>query len=93
MKFIGKVLPAVCCISMLSACVTNRPVKEVLLPIRSTTNHIVADSSEALYNIGRYYQGKNRYDPAKLYGRCFAGGILIRGVNADCGLITRANLC
>ncbi len=64
MKFIGKVLPAVCCISMLSACVTNRPVKEVLLPIRSTTNHIVADSSEALYNIGRYYQGKNRYDLA-----------------------------
>ncbi len=88
MKIIGKVLPAVCCISMLSACATNRPVREVLLPIRSTTNHIVADSSEALYKTGRYYQEKNRYDMAiRAYQKSLAVNNSFVGARNGLGVI------
>jgi hypothetical protein len=58
MKNRQKILPAVCCIALLSACASNRPVKEVLwsiTPITTTSN--VNNSSDAMYKMGRYYQG------------------------------------
>ena len=65
MKNRQKILPAVCCIALLSACASNRPVKEVLwsiTPITTTSN--VNSSSDAMYKMGRYYQGQNRYEQA-----------------------------
>ena len=73
---------------MLSACATNRTVKEVLLPIRSTTEHIAADSSETLYKTGRYYQWKNRYDLAiKAYQKLLAVNSSFVGARNGLGVI------
>lgn len=64
MRIRDKVLPAVCCISMLGACASNRPQKEVQLPITPMTKSSMADNATAMYEMGRYYQGQNRYDLA-----------------------------
>ncbi|OIR17579.1 beta-barrel assembly-enhancing protease [mine drainage metagenome] len=67
-----KILPAACCFALLSACATNKPVS-----LNQNVNHDTAswsvapmatrtsnDSLASMYQIGRYYQGQNRYELA-----------------------------
>lgn len=67
-----KILPAVCCIALLSACASNKAVSLTpkentgaatwsVAPMNARTSN---DKPESLYQIGRYYQGQNRYDMA-----------------------------
>lgn len=67
-----KILPAVCCIALLSACASNKAVSLTpkentgaatwsVAPMSARTSN---DKPESLYQIGRYYQGQNRYDMA-----------------------------
>lgn len=65
MKTRQKILPAVCCISLLSACTSNQAVSVApwsITPMVSVRN--ASDKPEAMYQMGRYYQGQNRYDLA-----------------------------
>ena len=65
MKTKQKILPAVCCIALLSACASNQTASVVPWTITptTTTSH-GSNSVDAMYKMGRYYQGQNRYDLA-----------------------------
>jgi len=60
-----KIIPAVCCIALMSACASNQSTSAA--PWSVKPNPVAknsADKPEALYQIGRYYQGQNRYEQA-----------------------------
>lgn len=65
MKTKQKILPAVCCIALLSACASNQSASVAPWTITptTTTSH-GSNSVDAMYKMGRYYQGQNRYDLA-----------------------------
>lgn len=65
MKSKQKILPAVCCIALLSACASNQTASLAPWTITptTTTSH-GSNSVDAMYKMGRYYQGQNRYDLA-----------------------------
>lgn len=65
MKTKQKILPAVCCIALLSACASNQTASVAPWAITptTTTSH-GSNSVDAMYKMGRYYQGQNRYDLA-----------------------------
>lgn len=65
MKTKQKILPAVCCIALLSACASNQSASVAPWTITptTTTSH-GTNSVDAMYKMGRYYQGQNRYDLA-----------------------------
>jgi tetratricopeptide (TPR) repeat protein len=61
------ILPTLCCLPLLSACASYQPANMaawVVKPMSSikTSN----DNPEALYQLGRYYQGQSRYEQAVL---------------------------
>lgn len=61
------ILPTVCCLPLLSACASYQPANTaawVIKPVTSVRNS--TDKPEAYYQLGRYYQGQNRYDQAAL---------------------------
>lgn len=65
MKNRQKILPAVCCIALLSACASNQHASVApwsIVPMTAVKNS--SDKPEAMYQMGRYYQGQNRYDQA-----------------------------
>ncbi len=64
MKSKHKLLPAACCISLLSACASNQPVSVAPWTIKPVTAINANNRPEAFYQTGRYYQGQNRYDQA-----------------------------
>ena len=66
MKTKLKILPALCCISLLSACASNQAANVALWSISSLIRAGNASSvkPEAMYQMGRYYQGQNRFDLA-----------------------------
>ena len=64
MKSKHKFLPAVCCISLLSACASNQAVSVASWTIKPVTAINANNKPEAFYQTGRYYQGQNRYDQA-----------------------------
>lgn len=65
MKTRQKILPAVCCIALLSACASNQQVSVAPWKITPTTTTSNGNNSpDAMYQMGRYYQGQNRYDQA-----------------------------
>jgi tetratricopeptide (TPR) repeat protein len=64
MKSKHKFLPAVCCISLLSACASNQTVSVAPWTIKPVTAINANNKPEAFYQTGRYYQGQNRYDQA-----------------------------
>lgn len=64
MKTRHKILPAVCCISMLSACASNQAVSVAPFTIKPMTAINTKQKPESFYQIGRYYQGQNRYEQA-----------------------------
>lgn len=61
-----KILPAVCCIALMSACATNQSsgsaAQWTIKPTALTKNSNL--KPEAMYQLGRYYQGQNRFDEA-----------------------------
>lgn len=69
-----KIIPAVCCVAILTACASNKATNLNSGSGKDTNNHSWAvkpmemrtssDKPEALYQIGRYYQGQNRLDLA-----------------------------
>ncbi len=64
MKSKHKFLPAVCCISLLSACASNQAVSVAPWTIKPVTAINANNKPEAFYQTGRYCQGQNRYDQA-----------------------------
>lgn len=61
-----KILPAVCCIALMSSCASNQSAGSAALwSVKSTA--VAKNGSakpEAMYQLGRYYQGQNRFDEA-----------------------------
>lgn len=61
-----KILPAVCCIALMSSCASNQSAGSAALwSVQSTA--VAKNGSakpEAMYQLGRYYQGQNRFDEA-----------------------------
>lgn len=64
-----KILPAVCCIALMSACASNQSTSAVASTIKlSAATTSSNDKPEAMYQLGRYYQGQNRfYEAANAY--------------------------
>lgn len=60
------ILPMVCCIPFLSSCATTQPTDKQSWNIQPVykVNNRAADSPDAMYQLGRYYQGQRRYDQA-----------------------------
>jgi tetratricopeptide (TPR) repeat protein len=65
MKINQRILPSVYFIALLSACASDRPMKEVHLSVTPKTVTSNANvNTNAMYKMGRYYQEQNRYDLA-----------------------------
>lgn len=64
MKTRRKILPAVCCIALLSACASNQQAVVAPLTITPMVAKNSSDNPRSMYQMGRYYQGQNRYDQA-----------------------------
>lgn len=60
-----KVIPAVCCIALMSGCASNQTSSAAPWTVKSTAtaknSHV---KPEAMYQLGRYYQGQNRFAEA-----------------------------
>jgi len=60
-----KILPAVCCIALMSSCASNQSTSAAPWTIKTTAvTKSSNDKPEAMYQLGRYYQGQNRFDEA-----------------------------
>lgn len=61
-----KILPAVCCIALMSSCASNQSTSSAapwsVKPAVASKNG--SEKPEALYQLGRYYQGQNRFTEA-----------------------------
>lgn len=64
MKNKRKILPTVCCIAVLSACASNQKAVVAPLSIVPMVTKNSSDKPDAMYQMGRYYQGQNRFDQA-----------------------------
>ena len=61
------ILPTLCCLPLLSACASYQPADRVAWVIKPMDSIRTSnDKPEALYQLGRYYQGQNRYEQAIL---------------------------
>lgn len=79
-----KILPAVCCIALMSACASNQstsaaPWTAKSIAVTKNSN----DKPEAMYQLGRYYQGQNRFDEAI--------NAYLKALNADAGFVEARN--
>lgn len=61
-----KILPAVCCIALMSSCASNQNTSSAapwsIKPAVTAKNG--SEKPDALYQLGRYYQGQNRFSEA-----------------------------
>ncbi len=66
MKTTKMILPMVCCIPLMSSCATDKPVEKPAWNIQPVykVNNVAAENPNALYQLGRYYQGQRRYELA-----------------------------
>ncbi len=64
MKTRRKILPAVCCIALLTACAANHKAVVAPLTITPMVAKNSSDNPGSMYQMGRYYQGQNRFDQA-----------------------------
>ena len=64
MKIRLKIFPTVCYAAFLSACALNQSSDFYSLKITPTVNKSSSDNPNTFYQMGRYYQGQNRYDQA-----------------------------
>ncbi|MEQ1667565.1 MAG: tetratricopeptide repeat protein [Sulfuriferula sp.] len=61
------ILPTLCCLPLLSACASYQPANTVAWVVKPMSSIKTSnDNPEALYQLGRYYQGQNRYEQAVL---------------------------
>lgn len=65
MKAKHKIIPAVCCIALMSGCASNQTSSAAPWTVKSSASaknsHV---KPEAMYQLGRYYQGQNRFAEA-----------------------------
>jgi tetratricopeptide (TPR) repeat protein len=62
-----KLIPLACCISLLGGCASNKTIEAQPQTLRVEPMVSVegaSGSAASLYQLGRYYQGQNRYDQA-----------------------------
>jgi len=79
-----KILPAVCCIALMTSCATNQSTSAAPWTIKSTAvTKSSGDKPEAMYQLGRYYQGQNRFDEAI--------NAYMKALNADAGFVEARN--
>lgn len=79
-----KILPAVCCIAIMSGCASNQSTSAA--PWTITTTAVTKSSNdkpEAMYQLGRYYQGQNRFDEAI--------NAYLKALNADANFVEARN--
>ena len=59
------IVPVACCISLLAGCASNQAADTAPWAIRPTENvRGTGATAAAMYQLGRYYQGQNRFDLA-----------------------------
>lgn len=79
-----KILPAVCCIALMTSCASNQSTSAAPWTIKSTAvTKSSGDKPEAMYQLGRYYQGQNRFDEAI--------NAYMKALNADAGFVEARN--
>jgi tetratricopeptide (TPR) repeat protein len=79
-----KILPAVCCIALMSSCASNQSTSAAPWTIKTTAvTKSSNDKPEAMYQLGRYYQGQNRFDQAV--------NAYLKALNADANFVEARN--
>jgi tetratricopeptide (TPR) repeat protein len=79
-----KILPAVCCIALVSGCASNQSTSAAPFTIKTTAvTKSTNDKPEAMYQLGRYYQGQNRFDEAI--------NAYLKALNADANFVEARN--
>jgi len=79
-----KIIPAVCCIALMSSCASNQSTSAAPWTIKQTAvTKSSGDKPEAMYQLGRYYQGQNRFDEA--------ANAYMKALNADAGFVEARN--
>lgn len=59
-----KMLPTLCCMALLTACATDQRAVMVPWAVTPMSAKSGSDHVDDMYQIGRYYQGQNRFDQA-----------------------------
>ncbi|HEY9277240.1 MAG TPA: LytR C-terminal domain-containing protein [Methylotenera sp.] len=79
-----KILPAVCCIALMSSCASNQSTSAAPWTIKTTAvTKSSNDKPEAMYQLGRYYQGQNRFTEAV--------NAYLKALNADANFVEARN--
>jgi Flp pilus assembly protein TadD len=79
-----KILPAVCCIALASGCASNQTTSAAPWTIKTTAiAKNSKDKPEAMYQLGRYYQGQNRFNEAI--------NAYLKALNADADFVEARN--
>jgi tetratricopeptide (TPR) repeat protein len=79
-----KIIPAVCCIALMSACASNQTTSAAPWTIKTTAvTKSSNDKPEAMYQLGRYYQGQNRFAEAV--------NAYLKALNADASFVEARN--
>lgn len=79
-----KILPAVCCIALMSACASNQSSSAAPWTIKSAAATKNSNAKpESMYQLGRYYQGQNRFAEAV--------NAYQKALNADAGFVEAYN--
>ena len=79
-----KIIPAVCCIALMSSCASNQSTSAAPWTIKTTAvTKSSNDKPEAMYQLGRYYQGQNRFDEAV--------NAYLKALNADANFVEARN--
>lgn len=59
------VIPVACCLSLFAGCASNQPADNTAWSVAPTASAKISSASPAsMYQLGRYYQGQNRYELA-----------------------------
>lgn len=79
-----KILPAVCCIALMTSCASNQSTSAAPWTIKTTAvTKSSNDKPEAMYQLGRYYQGQNRFNEAV--------NAYLKALNADANFVEAHN--
>jgi len=79
-----KILPAVCCIALMTSCASNQSSSAAPWTIKTTAvTKSSNDKPEAMYQLGRYYQGQNRFAEAV--------NAYLKALNADANFVEAHN--
>ncbi len=79
-----KILPAVCCIALMTSCASNQSTSAAPWTIKTTAvTKSSNDKPEAMYQLGRYYQGQNRFAEAV--------NAYLKALNADANFVEAHN--